>query len=138
MCEEAQLIHPFEARLVRDVAGTRIISAGASSYGDYLSIWNDNQLVNSWGAAHDLTSASYQSAFTTNWNAGSYPICVQAGGSGSATRFAAIFAPSETVAGRAFTTTGTAVPELAGFDAYVQNLMQGDDIRADMRIFMRH
>src|SRR6266852_6323974 len=33
MADEAQLIHPFEARLVREVAGTRIISAGASSYG---------------------------------------------------------------------------------------------------------
>ena len=41
MCEEAQLIHPFEARLVREVAGTRIISAGASSYGYYMRLADD-------------------------------------------------------------------------------------------------
>src|ERR1041384_7232515 len=41
MCEEAQLIHPFEARLVREVAGTRIISAGASSYGYDMRLADD-------------------------------------------------------------------------------------------------
>ncbi len=49
------------------------------------------------------------------WNAGNYPICLQGGGVGAATRFAAIFAPAETVKGRGFTTTGLAVPELALF-----------------------
>jgi dCTP deaminase len=41
MAEEAQLIHPFEARLVREVAGTRIISAGASSYGYDMRLADD-------------------------------------------------------------------------------------------------
>src|ERR1043166_9844101 len=41
MCEEAQLIHPFEARLVREVGGTRIISAGASSYGYDMRLADD-------------------------------------------------------------------------------------------------
>ena len=48
MAEEAQLIHPFEAQLVREVAGTRIISAGASSYGQpkrrrarYVKAWGN-------------------------------------------------------------------------------------------------
>src|SRR2546423_15140125 len=41
MCEEAQLIHPFEARLVREVAGMRIISAGASSYGYDMRLADD-------------------------------------------------------------------------------------------------
>src|SRR2546423_11993440 len=33
MCEEAQLIDPFEARLVREIEVRRIMSAGVSSYG---------------------------------------------------------------------------------------------------------
>src|SRR5205814_5386704 len=41
MAEEAQHIHPFEARLVREVAGTRIISAGASSYGYDMRLADD-------------------------------------------------------------------------------------------------
>ena len=41
MAEEAQLIHPFEARLVREVNGTRIISAGASSYGYDMRLADD-------------------------------------------------------------------------------------------------
>src|SRR5437879_13022748 len=41
MCEEAQLIHPFEARLVRELSGMRIISAGASSYGYDMRLADD-------------------------------------------------------------------------------------------------
>src|SRR5207248_8830193 len=41
LADEAQLIHPFEARLVREVAGTRIISAGASSYGYDMRLADD-------------------------------------------------------------------------------------------------
>ncbi|MFO1052462.1 MAG: serine hydrolase [Planctomycetota bacterium] len=108
----------------------RPIHTTLSSFGRYLSIWYDNQLQNGWTAAHDMTSATYQTTFNSNNSAGRYPICVQAGGVGSAARFAAIFASSETVLGRSFTVTGTAVPELAAFDDYVQQLMQGDAVRA--------
>src|SRR5437763_17108752 len=41
MAEEAQLIHPFEAKLVREVEGRRIISAGASSYGYDMRLADD-------------------------------------------------------------------------------------------------
>ena len=41
MCEEAQLIDPFEARLVREIEGRRIISAGASSYGYDMRLADD-------------------------------------------------------------------------------------------------
>jgi dCTP deaminase len=41
MAEEAQLIHPFEDRLVREVDGRRIISAGASSYGYDMRLADD-------------------------------------------------------------------------------------------------
>ncbi|MDQ3652811.1 MAG: dCTP deaminase [Acidobacteriota bacterium] len=39
--EEAQLIQPFDERLVREVGGRRIISAGASSYGYDMRLADD-------------------------------------------------------------------------------------------------
>jgi dCTP deaminase len=41
MAEEAQLIQPFDAQLVRSVDGRRIISAGASSYGYDMRLADD-------------------------------------------------------------------------------------------------
>jgi len=41
MCDEAQLISPFEAQLVRQIEGRRIISAGASSYGYDMRLADD-------------------------------------------------------------------------------------------------
>ena len=41
MAQEAQLIHPFNAQLVREVDGRRIISAGASSYGYDMQLADD-------------------------------------------------------------------------------------------------
>jgi dCTP deaminase len=41
MAEEAQLIQPFSAQLVREIEGRRIISAGASSYGYDMRLADD-------------------------------------------------------------------------------------------------
>ena len=41
MAEEQQLIQPFDARLVREIDGRRIISAGASSYGYDMRLADD-------------------------------------------------------------------------------------------------
>jgi dCTP deaminase len=41
MSEEAQLIQPFNAQLVREIEGRRIISAGASSYGYDMRLADD-------------------------------------------------------------------------------------------------
>lgn len=41
MAEEEQLIQPFNAQLVREVDGRRIISAGASSYGYDMQLADD-------------------------------------------------------------------------------------------------
>lgn len=41
MAEESQLIQPFSEQLVREVAGRRIISAGASSYGYDMRLADD-------------------------------------------------------------------------------------------------
>ncbi len=41
MVEEVQLIQPFDAKLVRETEGRRIISAGASSYGYDMRLADD-------------------------------------------------------------------------------------------------
>src|ERR1044072_8900728 len=41
MAEEQQLIQPFDAALVRESSGRRIISAGASSYGYDMRLADD-------------------------------------------------------------------------------------------------
>ncbi len=41
MAEEAGLIQPFDSKLVREVEGRRIISAGASSYGYDMRLADD-------------------------------------------------------------------------------------------------
>ncbi|HKQ99832.1 MAG TPA: hypothetical protein VJT09_04115, partial [Pyrinomonadaceae bacterium] len=41
MAEEAQLIQPFSERLIREVEGRRIISAGSSSYGYDMRLADD-------------------------------------------------------------------------------------------------
>jgi dCTP deaminase len=41
MCREQQMIAPFEEKLVRDIQGRRIISAGVSSYGYDLRLAED-------------------------------------------------------------------------------------------------
>lgn len=101
-----------------------------SSWGRYLSVWHDNQVQGGWIAGHDMTSAGYQSVVNAQAAVGNYPISAQAGGSGSATRFAAVFAPSEAVVARSFNATGAAVPQLAAFDDYVRTLMQAANVRA--------
>src|ERR1051325_5204208 len=45
MCREHQLLSPFEEKLVREVEGRRIISAGVSSYGYDLRLAADGVRV---------------------------------------------------------------------------------------------
>ena len=57
----------------------------------YCSVFKDD-VVGPWVARHGMTSADYQTAFDQQNAQGYYPICVQGGGSGNDTRYAAIFA----------------------------------------------
>jgi hypothetical protein len=77
-----------------------------------------------------LTSSQYQTEFDTQNAAGFYPICVQGGGSGSNTCYAAIFAKQDVPSSRAWTMTGTAVPTLAALDHVMQSFMQANGVRA--------
>ena len=111
------------------LAGYRPAYVTLASDQIYCSVFKDD-VVGPWVARHGLTSDQYQAEFNTQNAAGFYPICVQGGGSGSNTRYAAIFAKQHVPSARHWTVTGTAVPSLAGFDAAMQQFMQANAVRA--------
>src|SRR5262249_17296205 len=95
----------------------------------YCSVFKDD-VVGSWVARHGMTSMDYQAEFDKQNAAGFYPICVQGGGAGSNTRYAAIFAKQDLPLSRQWTVTGTEIPGLAGLDHAVQTFMQANGVRA--------
>jgi CubicO group peptidase (beta-lactamase class C family) len=95
----------------------------------YCSLFKDD-VVGAWNARHGMTAGDYQTEFNNQNAAGFYPICVQGGGSGNDTRYAAIFAKRDVPLSRDWTVTGTAVPALAGFDHTMQTFMQANGVRA--------
>ena len=111
------------------LAGYRPAYVALSGDHTYCSMFKDD-VVGSWVARHGLTAAEYQTEFDQQNAAGLYPICVQGGGSGSDTRYAAIFAKQDIPLGREWTVTGAAVPALAGFDHAMQTFMQANGVRA--------
>ena len=95
----------------------------------YLSVFREDSL-GPWVARHNMTSQQYQQEFNI-WTAqGMFPVYVQAGGVGSDTRFAALFATRDTPYERKFTITGPAVPPLAAVDAKVETFMKDKGTRA--------
>jgi CubicO group peptidase (beta-lactamase class C family) len=95
----------------------------------YCSVFKDD-VVGQWVARHGMTSAEYQQEFDNQNAHGFYPICVQGGGSGSNTRYAAIFAARDVPLNREWSVKGTAVPALAGLDHTMQTFMQANGVRA--------
>jgi CubicO group peptidase (beta-lactamase class C family) len=111
------------------LAGYRPAYVALSGDQIYCSVFKDD-VVGGWVARHGMTAADYQTEFNTQTAAGFYPICVQGGGSGGNTRYAAIFAKQDIPLNREWTVTGTAVPALAGFDHAMQTFMQVNGVRA--------
>ncbi|HET7489289.1 MAG TPA: serine hydrolase [Acidimicrobiales bacterium] len=100
-----------------------------SSDHTYCSLFADD-VVGEWIARHNLTADQYQSEFETQRHAGFYPICVQGGGSGSDTRYAAVFAEADVPLARHWTVTGSSVPALTAVDDAMQHFMQRNGVRA--------
>lgn len=96
---------------------------------NYCSMFKDDK-VGPWLARHGLTSDEYQVEFDAQNAKGFYPICVQGGGSGSNTRYAAIFAQRDIPMARQWTVTGADVPNLSGFDRLMQTFMEANAVRA--------
>jgi CubicO group peptidase (beta-lactamase class C family) len=95
----------------------------------YCSIFKDD-VVGAWVARHGMTAADYQTEFNKQTAAGLYPICVQGGGSGANTRYAAIFAKQDIPASREWSVQGDSVPSLAALDHAMQTFMQANGVRA--------
>jgi CubicO group peptidase (beta-lactamase class C family) len=94
----------------------------------YCSLFKDD-MVGPWVARHGMTSAQYQTEFDQQTARGFYPISVQGGGSGSDTRYTAIFAQRDIPLPRHWHATGPAVASLAGFDHAMQSFMQANAVR---------
>lgn len=103
----------------------------------YVSLWQSNE-VGAWVAHHDMTPTEYQDHTDAYAQQNRYPISVQGSGSGSSTRFAAVWAPTDLPPTPPFTATGPAVPQLAPFDVWVRNWMAQNQTRAASLAVVRH
>lgn len=83
--------------------------------------------IGPWTSKVGMTSAEYQAAFNSNAEAGRWPICVSASGSGNGARFAAIFATREEISPRTFRMTGTS--PVAAIDAKMKNYVESENLR---------
>ncbi|MEJ2853712.1 MULTISPECIES: serine hydrolase [unclassified Saccharothrix] len=96
----------YQARYDAQVSGWCRPSHVALNAGQrYLSVFVHNE-VGPWKARHGMTEAEYQDEFDTLKEKGYFPTCVQGGGSGPATRYAALFAKQEAPVAEQFNATG--------------------------------
>jgi CubicO group peptidase (beta-lactamase class C family) len=93
----------------------------------YSAIWRDDQ-IGGWTALHDLTASQFQAEI--NARTTEFPLFAQCGGSGSAARWATVFATSDSIRQRTSTRTGTLPITLGGFDSYMADLVQARNARA--------
>ena len=91
------------------LAGYRVAYVALSGDQIYCSVFKDD-VVGAWVARHGMTGSDYQTEFNKQSAAGFYPICLQGGGAGSNTRYAAIFAKQDIPLSREWTVTGASAP----------------------------
>lgn len=98
----------FQARFDAEVSGwCRPSHITLNADQQYLSTFVDRE-IGPWVAAHGMTSDGYQSKFDALTQKGYFPIRVQGGGSGSSTRYAALFVKREDPLPQQFSPTGPA------------------------------
>lgn len=95
----------------------------------YCSVFKDD-VVGPWVARHGMTATEYQTEFDKQNALGFYPICVQGGGSGNGTRYAAIFAQHDLPLEREWSIAGTHVPALDALDQTMKSFMHANGVRA--------
>jgi len=95
----------------------------------YCSVFKDN-VVGPWVARHGMTSGEYQAEFDQQLKNGFYPICVQGGGVGTQTRYAAIFATRDIPLHRRWSVHGPTSATTPYFDATMKQFMQVNGVRA--------
>jgi CubicO group peptidase (beta-lactamase class C family) len=96
----------YQARFDAETSGwCRLTHVALNGDQRYLSMFVHNE-IGSWLARHGMTSDDYQNEFDTWTPKGYFPICVQGGGSGSSTRYAALFVKQENPLPEQFNSTG--------------------------------
>ncbi|HEX7332991.1 MAG TPA: serine hydrolase [Pyrinomonadaceae bacterium] len=106
--------------------GARPALLSVTPSGNLMEMFVDSH-IGPWTSKVGMTSAEYQAAFNSNAEAGRWPICVSASGSGNSARFAAIFATREEISPRTFRMTGTA--PVAAIDAKMKNYVESENLR---------
>lgn len=96
----------YQARVNAQVAGwCRPAHVATNGAGRFCSLFVHNE-IGPWVARHGLTGEGYQNEFNA-WTAkGYFPLSVQGGGSGAATRYTALFAKQEEPVPQIFTPVG--------------------------------
>jgi CubicO group peptidase (beta-lactamase class C family) len=118
--------HIFDAEIV---AGTRLAYISVAPTHRILSVFRDEP-IGEWWARHNITADAYQAEFNLRTGQGLMPLVVQAGGSGSDTRYASVFVRNDVPIARHWATTGRGFDGVANLDAVVQNFMTSHAVRA--------
>jgi CubicO group peptidase (beta-lactamase class C family) len=122
-------VDALSARLsAQDQQMARPVYITLSADHQYVSAFRNDQLPTPALIKTDLTHDEYQTQFNELVALGLTPVCLQGGGTGAQTRFAAIFVKSATPQPRTWTAAGE--PAATEVDAIVQNVMRRFHVRA--------
>lgn len=119
------------------LAGYRPAFATLSDAQLYCASFRDD-VVGDWAARHDMTAGDFEAERGRQEKHGLYPICLHGGGSGSGTRFAAIFARQDLPIPRISRRTGSFPPALTDLDQTIQDFMAACGVRAAQLVVARN
>jgi CubicO group peptidase (beta-lactamase class C family) len=116
----------YQARFNAQVSGwCRPAHVTLNAEHRYTSVFVHND-IGPWVARHGMTSDEYQNEFNTLTPKGYFPVCVQGGGSGSQTRYAAVFAKQEEPIPEQFTAVGPVAN--AAIDGVIHQAMKDSPV----------
>lgn len=102
-----------------------------------LQAWRDDR-IGGWEALVDLTVTQLQTEIANRQPNAVYPIDIQQFGVGTAARFHVVFATRDAPLARTLVRTGTAAPELAAFDTYMEAHVRAHGARASSIAVTKH
>jgi CubicO group peptidase (beta-lactamase class C family) len=110
-------------------AKTRLASISVAPSQWILSVFRDES-IGEWWARHGMTADAYQNEFDQRKAQGLEPLIVQAGGTGTGTRYASLFVRDDQPAPRRWIEQGSVFTGHAEFDAVIRAFMEAHAIRA--------
>jgi CubicO group peptidase (beta-lactamase class C family) len=111
-------------------AGNRPSLIDLNDSNHYIELFRDDSLGALVGR-HDLTSQGLKDEIMKQGDAGLFPITIAAGGAGTGARFAALFAPRDRPATRAFTVRGSSAATdttIATVDTVMRDFMKRNNV----------